>query len=135
MRKLFNLPFLRDESGSASVEMAIWFPMYLALIGSVVDLSLGLHQMSTAWDVARDVTRKVAVGEFTSAEGEQYASDRFPGATISIDQSNPQDVVFTMSVTPDLLMWDFSYVKDFAQINVDYIMRSETSPDDVGFVS
>ena len=65
--------FKRDESGSATVEAALWIPFFLALILLVVEVTFVFYGHSQMLRLAQDASRKLSVGWFSSTtETEEY---------------------------------------------------------------
>lgn len=67
--------FLRDETGSATVEFILWVPLIVALLVLVVDVSTIYITHTEMWNVARDTARRMAKGDLTAAEAEAHAAD------------------------------------------------------------
>ncbi|MCC5986294.1 MAG: pilus assembly protein [Pararhodobacter sp.] len=59
-----------DDSGSVSVEFAIWLPLLVVLTVTIVDASSALMNQATMWRVAGDTARGVATGRVGRAEAE-----------------------------------------------------------------
>lgn len=53
---------LRSSSGSTTVEVALWLPVFALLTGLIADASLLLYSQTRLLDVARDASRQVALG-------------------------------------------------------------------------
>ncbi len=117
--------FARDEEGSATVEMVIWLPFLTAFLVFFFDLSMVLMQSGQAHDVARNVTRQVAVGAWTESHAEDMTRQMIPvrlnpDITIVIDEND--DVRFALTMTPALLQMNFL---SLPQMNISFVMRSE----------
>lgn len=52
-----------DESGSVSVEFALWVPFLVAFLVFIVDVSSLMHIQTVMYDAARDAARQVATGK------------------------------------------------------------------------
>lgn len=70
-------PRRADESGSVSVEFALWVPFLVAFLVFIVDVSSLMHIQTVMYDAARDAARQVATGKATTAEAETTAKARF----------------------------------------------------------
>ncbi|WP_238368756.1 TadE/TadG family type IV pilus assembly protein [Mesobacterium pallidum] len=122
--------FRSRESGSATVEFAIWLPIYLGLFSVIVDTSLVLFQMSRVWDVARDTTRQVAVGHWTPDEATTFATQAFDekkNAQVSFQTIDDTNIRMDMSIEPSLIGLGIFPFEPFDKINVTYTMRMEAS--------
>ena len=70
---------LRDRRGAATLENVLWTPLFVGLVALSADAGLAFHAHSRMWDVARDVARRVAVGELDALQAETYAAGALPG--------------------------------------------------------
>lgn len=127
-RKMFRR-FREEEDGNATIEFVIWFPLMVFLLVFSVQTSMVFFNMNRAWDVARDITRKVAVGELSYSEAEQMvvammSTDLHP--TASVTDFGTRDVMMNLTITP--LDGTFGSISKLAigEINVRYVMRKET---------
>ena len=66
--------FLSDESGSATVELVIWMPVFVLILGLVLDASMAMMAHARMWDVARDTTRQVSIGAMDATQAVTYAT-------------------------------------------------------------
>lgn len=90
--------FLRQESGSSSIEFVLWVPLVLAILLLVVDSSMLFMSRTHAIRVLQDTNRLYSVGQFTGTQTEritaaqQYALQRLqglsPSATITTTETN-----------------------------------------------
>lgn len=78
MKKLRNLfgAWLRNESGSTTVEFVLWVPVSMASLVLIVDASLMLMEQTHMWRVASETSRQVSVGALTIADAPAYAKAR-----------------------------------------------------------
>lgn len=58
--------FLRQESGSSSIEFVLWMPLVLAILLLVVDSSMLFMSRTHTIRVLQDTNRLYSVGQFTS---------------------------------------------------------------------
>lgn len=75
-----SLPrFLRDEGGTATMEMLLWLPLLFFLLVLTIDASLVYLRHGEMWNVARDLARTVAAGQqsTTSAEISNFIATRY----------------------------------------------------------
>ncbi len=66
---------LRDESGSVSVEFALWVPVIVVILVLVADASAAFLAQASMWQSAGDVSRALATGRVTEAQAQQFISD------------------------------------------------------------
>lgn len=119
---------IADESGNATIEFCIWFPLLVMLLGLAVEVSTTFLQMNRAWDVARDVTRRVSVGEMTLAEAEVFAETTVPARfepDAVLAEEGVRDIRFTLTLTPHVGLFGTLSVFPLEQVTIDYVMRRE----------
>jgi Flp pilus assembly protein TadG len=71
MRKLQVKCFLRDQSGTATIEAILWIPVFFFMLLLVMEASLVFNKQSMAMRIVQDINRGVAVGRL---ENEQTAT-------------------------------------------------------------
>lgn len=65
--------FLRNDTGTATVEFVLWLPLVLLIFGTIVDFSLVLSGEARALRVVQDANRGLSVGHFqTIAAAKSY---------------------------------------------------------------
>jgi len=71
--RLHPLRFLRREDGTATVEAVLWFPIFIAVFGLMVDAAMIFHGQSKVLRVVQDANRNLSIGRLdTDAEVEAY---------------------------------------------------------------
>lgn len=104
-RRLRHLP--RDERGVTAVEFVFVAPILILILGGILQFGLVLYLQNHMNDVARDVSRRVAVAELSEAEGEAAAQNALInwGMTYTVDVAMPdpadptdRDIDVTISV-------------------------------------
>ena len=69
------LTFIRDEKGAVTIEFVLWVPIFVGLFVLVTDASIIYLTHSEMWSVARDTTRRMTTGQFTTrAEAADWAA-------------------------------------------------------------
>ncbi len=63
--------FLEDEDGTSTVEFVMWVPIFVLILGLVVDICFIFLAQSRMYDVTADAARCWAIGACTQAEAEQ----------------------------------------------------------------
>jgi Flp pilus assembly protein TadG len=86
--------FLRDETGSYTLEFAIWMPIFAILLAIVMNLSMIFYYESQMLRVTQDATRAYSLGRFIESaedgtaeeQAEQYiqANLNFIGAPLDV---------------------------------------------------
>lgn len=79
---------LRDERGSATMEMVFWLPLFVELMLITADASQHYWMHGELWHVARDSTRQAAIGTFDDSNGEVVAADVESYALSAIGNEN-----------------------------------------------
>lgn len=85
-RRFFR-SFLRDETGSQTVESVIWFPAFITILALVVDVSLVFFDESRILLTVQDANRALSLGKFdTSSQVETYVADslQFMSDSVSV---------------------------------------------------
>jgi len=104
-RRLRALP--RDERGVTAVEFVFVAPILILILAGILQFGLVLYLQNHMNDVARDISRRVAVAELTEAEGEAAAQNELInwGMTYTVDVVMPdpsdptdRDIDVTISV-------------------------------------
>lgn len=97
----------RDERGVTAVEFVFVAPILILILGGILQFGLVLYLQNQMSDVARDISRRVAVGELSETEGEAEAQNSLInwGMTYTVDVTMPnpsdptdRDVGVTISV-------------------------------------
>lgn len=66
--------FLKDESGSATIEFCLWIPLFTFFLMATIDASVLWVTHSQMWNVARDTARRITTRELNSgAQADCYA--------------------------------------------------------------
>ncbi|KMK67640.1 TadE/TadG family type IV pilus assembly protein [Puniceibacterium sp. IMCC21224] len=97
----FIARFRKEETGSLSVEVAIWTPLILASLLAVIDFSHLMVSNASMWNAARNTARAVSVHRVRPDDAERYLRDNlFFNDTpyiVSV-QSGTDEVVATVSL-------------------------------------
>ncbi len=97
----------RDEAGAAAVEFAMILPVLVLILTGIIQFGMLMFAQNQMTSVARDTSRRIAVGELTNAAAPQYvqASLDFPGAIFAVAitgpdpaSPNPKDITVDISV-------------------------------------
>ncbi|MFD1344083.1 TadE/TadG family type IV pilus assembly protein [Litorisediminicola beolgyonensis] len=64
--------FPKDQTGNASVEFAIWFPLLFLKLLVVIDLSFSMIVSASLWHTSRDTARAIATHRITEGEAAEY---------------------------------------------------------------
>lgn len=85
LRPLFN--FLRRTDGTATVETVLWFPLFIAVFGLMLDVAMIFNGQAIVLRVVQDANREYAVGRLTTP---QAAQDRIVAELAALDIQNAQ---------------------------------------------
>lgn len=79
--------FRRDESGSFTIEMVIWMPIFAILLAMIMNISMIFFHETQMLRIAQDAVRGFSLGRLTEAEAEQLIADElaYLNANIAID--------------------------------------------------
>lgn len=80
--------FSCDEDGSATAEAVIWMPVFILLLGLIVDTSMILSGQAQALRVIQDANRSLSIGRImTTSDAESFILDNLitlsPRVTVS----------------------------------------------------
>ena len=68
-----TIDFRGREDGTATVEAVLWFPIFIAVFGLMVDSAMIFHGQAKVLRVVQDANRNLSIGRFdTDAEVEAY---------------------------------------------------------------
>jgi len=87
LKRLFS-EFRRNSDGGASVEFVVWVPVFVLIMGFVVDVTFVMTQQSRFFDVARDSSRLVALGVLDSSQAQAQAESQLGsgGFTVVVNE-------------------------------------------------
>lgn len=73
LAQLVPARFLRRDDGTATVEAVLWFPIFIAVFGLMVDAAMIFHGQSKVLRVVQDANRNLSIGRLdTDAEVVAY---------------------------------------------------------------
>lgn len=59
---------LRDEDGGATVELVLVLPVFLLIVGLIVDASMIFYRQSQTFRIVQDANRSLSIGRLASPE-------------------------------------------------------------------
>lgn len=104
----------RDEDGGLTVEFVLWVPIFVLIMGLVVDVTMIMTQHSRFYDIARDATRQVALGISTKEQAKADLETRLAGTgfTVTVDEdAEYATTTITASIT-DVVMFGGAFPFD-----------------------
>lgn len=75
------LSFIRNESGIVSVEYVMWLPALLVILALGVDTSFLLIKQAQIYDVNREITRQLAIGNLLPEDLDATIAAVWPQST------------------------------------------------------
>ena len=115
--------FRSSQEGTATVEAVLWFPIFIAVFGLMVDASLIFHGQSKVLRVVQDANRNMSIGRFTTnAEVENYINaqlltfDVVPKSTTALSDGN---VVLTVVTVPARQLQLLGYFSSLLNLEID----------------
>ena len=97
----------RGEAGVAAVEFALILPVLALVLTGIIQFGMLMFAQNQMTNVARETSRRIAVGELTNAAAQQYAQDSlvFPSANFAVAitgpdpaSPNPKDITVDIRV-------------------------------------
>lgn len=68
--------FLREEQGAVTIEFTVFVPLFIFLFLFMTDAAVIYFTYSQMYNVARDLARKMSIGQITTqAQAQQYAAE------------------------------------------------------------
>lgn len=107
--KQMRLPFpafLRREDGTATVEAVLWFPIFIAVFGLMVDSSIIFNGQTKVLRVVQDANRRLSINSLKSdAQVEAYITAELAvygitPSTVDAQTDATTHVVSTVVVVP-----------------------------------
>lgn len=113
MKKLFQKVVVktdgvhRGEAGVAAVEFGLILPVLVLVLTGIIQFGMVMFVQNQMTNVARETSRRIAVGELTTAAAQQYARDSlvFPSANFAVvitgpnpASPNPKDITVDIRV-------------------------------------
>lgn len=97
--------FFRDEYGSATIEFLLWVPVFVALLLATVDATILYLHHTEMWNVARDVARRVAVGDISEADAVNTVQDEMLlySDAYTVATSNPTSLDVEIMIQTNVL--------------------------------
>lgn len=98
--------FRRSESGTATVEAVLWFPIFIAVFGLMVDSAMIFHGQSKVLRVVQDANRRLSIQSLKSdAEVEAYINAQLAAVGVTPSRTEALSdtttgIVSTLVVVP-----------------------------------
>ena len=92
--------FIRDQTGTATIEFVLWVPVYVILLVAVTDASILYLTHTEMWNAARDTARSISVGTLNAAGAPDHAGKKLllSGRTYTLAVSDTGPVIVEISV-------------------------------------
>ncbi len=92
--------FIRDQTGTATLEFVLWVPVYVILLVAVTDASILYLTHTEMWNTARDSARLISVGAMAAADAPDRAKEKLllSGRTYTLAVSDTGPVIVEISV-------------------------------------
>lgn len=124
LKRSFLVRFLRREHGTATVEAVLWFPIFIAVFGLMVDSSIIFNGQTKVLRVVQDANRNMSIGRFrTDTEVEDYINDQLAvyGITPSLTDAQSDattGIVSTTVVVPASELQLLGYFSVLVNLNI-----------------
>ena len=123
--------FVKDETGSVTIEFVLWVPVFVLILAITVDASILFLTQANLWSIARDTTRQMAAGQYpTNASAETAASDRMAswGDNATVTASRDSDFVKLTMTVPIADVSPFNIVGSFTSGNIAIALEQHIEP-------
>ncbi len=125
----------RDEAGAAAVEFAMILPILVLMLTGIIQVGMLMFVQNQMTNVARETSRRIAVGELTNAAAQQYARDSlvFPSANFAVvitgpdpASPNPKDITVDIRVPfSEVSLVDIAGLFQSGNLRASVTMRQE----------
>lgn len=119
-RKLVKT-FRNDTSGSVTVDYVLWFPLFMAFVIFVAEVSIIFTTNAMMWDTARETARRMAIHSLDTVDAKQFISSRLGAErddyTVLIQNAGDEvsvDINIILSTTPfvaKMLKVDWNHIE------------------------
>ncbi|NNE81022.1 MAG: hypothetical protein HKN18_12205 [Silicimonas sp.] len=83
--------FLKRTDGTATVEAVLWFPIFIAVFGLMVDATMIFHGQAKVLRVIQDGNRNLSIGRLTTAaQTETYIENELAALNITATASTTE---------------------------------------------
>ncbi len=92
--------FIRDQTGTATIEFVLWVPVYVITLVAVTDASILYLTHTEMWNAARDSARRISVGAMAAADAPDRAREKLllSARTYTFAASDAGPVIVQISV-------------------------------------
>jgi Flp pilus assembly protein TadG len=90
----------RGERGTVTVEFVLWIPIFLIILAFTADACKLYLTQANMWDVARDTTRRMSIGQYCDATTAQtYAQGQLYFGALSYTFNVTKGTVDTVEIS------------------------------------
>ncbi|MFY0691606.1 MAG: pilus assembly protein [Paracoccaceae bacterium] len=118
--------WLKDESGTATIEAVLWIPLYVVVLTFIADVSAIFHNQAQVMRIMQDGNRQYSVGRIATPEAtETFIEEQLAGfADNAVATTEVIDGVIHSSVA--VPSSDLDSVGTWARINdITLVVRSQ----------
>ena len=120
IRKLLN-KFTRSDDGTATVETLLWFPLFIAVFGLMLDVAMIFHGQAKVLRVTQDGNREYSIGRLTTpAATETYIESVLAQLNIQANATTTEvaGVAHTIVTDPANQLQVLGYFTAFAGLTI-----------------
>ena len=120
IRKLLN-KFTRSDDGTATVETLLWFPLFIAVFGLMLDVAMIFHGQAKVLRVTQDGNREYSIGRLTTpAATETYIESVLAQLNIQANATTTEvaGVAHTIVTVPANQLQVLGYFTAFAGLTI-----------------
>lgn len=118
--------FRNDTKGGATVETVLCIPIFVILLGLIIDTSLIFARQSDALRVLQDANRALSIGlVMTTDATEQAIADRLAplSPNVSVTTTLQDGVIFSRAVMPASDLSNFGFYPAFAGLEITVVAQ------------
>lgn len=120
IRKLLK-KFTRSDDGTATVETLLWFPLFIAVFGLMLDVAMIFHGQAKVLRVTQDGNREYSIGRLTTpAAAETYIESVLAQLNIQANATTTEvaGVAHTIVTVPANQLQVLGYFSAFAGLTI-----------------
>lgn len=115
------LRFWRRDDGTATVETVLWFPLFIAVFGLMLDVAMIFHGQAKVLRVVQDGNREYSIGRLTTpADAETYIENTLAALDIQATATTTEvaGVAHTLVRVPATQLQVLGYFNAFSGLQL-----------------
>ena len=114
--------FWRQSNGTATVETVLWFPLFIAIFGLMLDVAMIFHGRAKILEVVQDGNRELSIGRLANSDAtETYIETTLANlgiAAVADATPDSRGIVRTVVTVPAAQLQVLGYFTAFSNLDV-----------------